>query len=178
MAILAKLAYCRPDTSDRISRRCLEHGVLGVHRVTEREASVTYAAHGDRAATFSTVAASPEPVLSQVPPADRTALQDSMGLTVDQLLQLPGLDGTVVVGGVSGTRRIVRHVTVDDPLGGSGPDVLVVLASRLPRADPAQSRALIERLHRGGNGALAYRSEVEPDSVPGEMPAEVLAEAD
>jgi PucR family transcriptional regulator, purine catabolism regulatory protein len=142
---------------------------------------VTYAAHSDRAATFSAVPPLFEPVLSQVAPADRTALQDSMGLTVDQLLQLPGLAGTVVVGGATGTRRIVRHVAVDDPadpLGGSGPDVLVVLASRLPQADAAHSRALIERLHRGGNGALAYRSEVGPGSVAGEMPAEVLAEAD
>src|SRR5215217_7108861 len=181
MAILAKLGYCRPETSDRISRRCLVRGVLGVRTVTEREASVIYAAHSDRAATFSTVSPSAEPVLSQVAPADRSTLQDSMGLTVDQLLQLPGLEGTVVVGGATGTRRIVRHVAVDDPadaLGGAGPDVLVVLASRLPQADPAQSRALIERLHRGGSGALAYRSEVGPGSLAGEVPAEVLAEAD
>src|SRR3978361_417894 len=147
MAILAKCGYCRPETSDRISSRCLWHGVLGELTVTDREASVTYAAHSDRANTFSSIPASLEPVLSQVAPADRTALQDSMGLTVDQLLHLPGLNGTVVVGGASGTRRIVRHVAVDDPadpLGGSGPDVLVVLAARLPQADPAQSRALIE----------------------------------
>ena len=140
-----------------------------------------YAAHSDRAATFSTVSPSAEPVLSQVAPADRSTLQDSMGLTVDQLLQLPGLEGTVVVGGATGTRRIVRHVAVDDPaqpLAGAGPDVLVVLGGRLPQADPAQSRALIEQLHRGGSGALAYRSEVATGSVAGEMPAEVLAEAD
>jgi purine catabolism regulator len=142
---------------------------------------VIYAAHSDRAATFSTVPASAEPVLSQVPPADRSTLQDSMGLTVDQLLQLPGLEGTVVVGGATGTRRIVRHVVVDDPadpLAGAGPDVLLVLGGRLQQVDPAQSRALIERLHRGGSGALAYRSEVGSGSVAGEMPAEVLAEAD
>src|ERR1700709_818392 len=99
MAILAKRGYCRPQPSDRISGRCLLHGVLGVRTVTEREASVTYAAHSDRAATFSTVPASLEPVLSQVPPADRTAMQDSMGLTGDQLLQLRGLEGTVGAGG-------------------------------------------------------------------------------
>jgi purine catabolism regulator len=141
---------------------------------------VTYAAHSDRAATFSTVPASLEPVLSQVAPADRTAMQDSMGLTVDQVLQLPGLAGSVVVGGATGTRRIVRHVVVDDPADplGGGPDVLVILAARLPQADPASSRALIERLHRGGNGALAYRSDEGSGSAAGEMPAEVLAEAD
>src|ERR1700712_5922894 len=125
MAIFAKPGYCRPGTSDRISGRCLVHGVLGVRTVTEREASVTYAAHSDRTATFSTVPASPEPMLSQVPQADRTALQDSMVLTVDQLLELPGLEGTVVVGGSTGTRRIGRHVAVDDPpdpLRGAGPD--------------------------------------------------------
>src|SRR3569833_2392521 len=151
MAILAKRGFCRPETSDRISARCLVHGVLGVRTVTEHEASVTYAAHSDRAATFSTVPASPEPVLSQVPTADRTDLQDSMGLTVDHLLELPGLEGTGVVVVATGTRRIVRHVASDDPAGplvGSWPDVLVVLDSRLPQADPAQSRALIARLHR------------------------------
>ena len=142
---------------------------------------MTYAAHSDRPATYSTVPASLEPVLSQVPPADRTALQDSMGLTVDQLLQLPGLAGAVVVGGATGTRRIVRHVAVEDPrdpLGGAGPDVLIVLASRIPAGDPVGSRALIERMHRGGSGALAYRSETGTGNVAGEMPAEVLAEAD
>ncbi|WP_369137864.1 PucR family transcriptional regulator [Modestobacter versicolor] len=107
-------------------------------------------------------------------------MQDSMGLTVDQLLQLPGLEGTVVVGGATGTRRIVRHVAVDDPADplAGGPDVLVILGSKLPRSDPGQSRALIERLHRGGNGALAYRSEAGVGNAAGEMPAEVLAEAD
>ena len=142
---------------------------------------MTYAAHSDRAATFSTVPPSIEPVLSQVPPADRTALQDSMGLTVDQLLQLPGLAGTLVVGGAAGTRRIVRHVVVDDPadaVGSAGPDVLVVLASRLPSGDPVQSRALIERLHRSGSGALAFRSEGGAGNAAGEVPVEVLAEAD
>src|SRR3954471_22520743 len=58
MAILAKRGYWRPETSDRIPSRCLVHGVLGVRTVTEREASVTYAAHSDRAATYSTVPAS------------------------------------------------------------------------------------------------------------------------
>src|SRR3954453_23901484 len=82
---------------------------VGVRTVTEREASVTYIAHSDRMSTFGGVSSS-EPVLSQVAPADRSSLQDSMGLTVDQLLQLPGLAGTAVVGGVTGTRRIVRHV--------------------------------------------------------------------
>ncbi|KGH47202.1 PucR family transcriptional regulator [Modestobacter caceresii] len=142
---------------------------------------MTYAAHSDRMATFSAIPASPEPVLSQLPPSDRTALQDSMGLTVDQLLQLPGLAGTLVVGGATGTRRIVRHVAVDgpdDPLAGAGPDLLVVLGARLPSGDPAQSRALIERLHRAGSGALAYRSEAGSGNPAGDVPAELLAEAD
>ncbi|MQA34223.1 PucR family transcriptional regulator [Modestobacter roseus] len=142
---------------------------------------MTYAAHSERAATFSAVPASIEPVLSQLPPSDRTALQDSMGLTVDQLLQLPGLAGTVVVGGATGTRRIVRHVEVRDPgdlESAAGPDVLVVLSARLPQVDAAQCRALIEGLHRGGSGALAFRSEGGPGSPQGELPAELLAEAD
>ncbi|SDX60678.1 purine catabolism regulatory protein [Modestobacter sp. DSM 44400] len=124
-----------------------------------------------------------EPVLSQVPPADRSALQDSMGLAVEQVLTLPGLIGTVVVGGASGTRRVVRHVVVDDPvdpLSGAGPDVLVVLGSQLPSADAAHSRALVERLHRGGSAALAYRARPgqEPADLPPDLPMEVLAEAD
>jgi purine catabolism regulator len=142
---------------------------------------VTFVAHSDRAATFSSVPPSPEPVLSQLPPADRTALQDSMGLTVDQLLDLPGLTGTIVVGGATGTRRIVRHIVVEEPnepLGTAGPDVLVVLSGRLGSRDPAQSRAVIERLHRAGSGALAFRSEGGQGNAAGEVPAEVLAEAD
>ncbi len=122
-------------------------------------------------------------MLSQVPPADRSALQDSMGLSVDQVLALPGLLGTVVVGGAAGTRRVVRHVVVDDPvdpLSGAGPDVLVVLGSQLPPADAAHSRALVERLHRGGSAALAYRARPGqlPSDLPPDLPREVLAEAD
>ena len=66
---------------------------------------MTYAAHSDRLTTFSTLPPAQEPLISQVAPADRTALQDSMGLTVEQLLQLPGLQGAVVVGGTAGRRR-------------------------------------------------------------------------
>jgi purine catabolism regulator len=106
-----------------------------------------------------------------------------MGLSVDQVLALPGLLGTVVVGGAAGTRRVVRHVVVDDPvdpLSGAGPDVLVVLGSQLPPADAAHSRALVERLHRGGSAALAYRARPGqlPSDLPPDLPREVLAEAD
>ncbi len=142
---------------------------------------MTYIAHSDRLGATSGVLRSVEPVLSQVAPADRTALQESMGLTVDQLLQLPGLVGTTVVGGATGTRRIVRHVLIDEPtdlVAGAGPDVLVVLAEPPGSADPAQHRALIERLHRGGSGALAFRSAGGTGTPHGEVPAEVLAEAD
>jgi purine catabolism regulator len=124
-----------------------------------------------------------EPVLSQVPPADRSALQDSMGLAVEQVLALPGMTGTVIVAGATGERRVVRHVVVDDPadpLSGAGPDVLIVLGGPLPRADPSQYRALVERLHRGGSAALAYRTgdrSLSGDVVTG-LPAELLAEAD
>ena len=114
-----------------------------------------------------------------------------MGLTVDQVLDLPGLIGTIVVGGATGTRRIVRHVVVEEPdapLGSAGPDVLVVLAGRLATRDPAQSRAVIERLHRAGSGALAFRSEGGQGNAAGEVPtwssdfdqwtAELLADGD
>ena len=132
---------------------------------------------------MSPVPPSTEPVLSQVPPADRSALQDSMGLAVEQVLTLPGMTGTVIVAGATGERRVVRHVVVDDPadpLSGAGPDVLIVLAGPLPLADPVHYRALVERLHRGGSAALAYRTgdrSSSGDVVTG-LPAELLAEAD
>ncbi|KQS60933.1 PucR family transcriptional regulator [Geodermatophilus sp. Leaf369] len=97
-----------------------------------------------------------------------------MGLSVTQLLALT--DGTLVAGS-SGAGRVVRQVVVDDPadpLAGAGPDVLVVLGARLPPADPAQCRALIERLQALGTAALAYRDADGPPAVP----AEVRAEAD
>ena len=61
-----------------------------------------------------------------------------------------------------------------DPLAAAGPDVLVVLGARLPPADPANCRALVERLDSMGTAALAYRRSEGPAPVPGE----VLAEAD
>src|SRR3712207_3060501 len=61
-----------------------------------------------------------------------------------------------------------------DPLAGAGADVLVVLGARLPPADPANYRALVERLDSMGTAALAYRRSEGPAPVPGE----VLAEAD
>ncbi|HEV7871083.1 MAG TPA: PucR family transcriptional regulator ligand-binding domain-containing protein [Modestobacter sp.] len=122
-------------------------------------------------------------MLSQVPPADRSALQDGMGLAVQQVLALPGMTGTVIVAGATGERRVVRHVVVADPadpLSGAGPDVLVMLGGPLPKADALHYRALVERLHRGGSAALAYRTgdrSASGDVVSG-LPAELLAEAD
>ncbi|QNG38444.1 PucR family transcriptional regulator [Geodermatophilaceae bacterium NBWT11] len=129
---------------------------------------------GHRTAPLSEVRERLEPVLSRVAPGERTALEDSMGLSVTQLLALT--DGTLVAGS-SGAGRVVRQVVVDDPadpLAGAGPDVLVVLGARLPPADPAQCRALIERLQALGTAALAYRDADGPPAVP----AEVRAEAD
>ncbi len=53
-----------------------------------------------------------EPALSRVAPTERTALEDSMGLSVTQLLALT--DGTLVAGS-AGAGRVVRQVVVDDP---------------------------------------------------------------
>ena len=147
--------------------------------MTERESAVTFAAHSDRMNTVGVVPPSAEPVLSQVPPADRTALQDSMGLTVEELLELPGLVGTVVVGGAAGSRRLMRHVVVEDltdPLAAAAPDSLVVLGTGLPAGDPVQSRGVIERMHRSGTAALAFRA--GSSDPAGELAPEVLAEAD
>ena len=76
-----------------------------------------------------------------------------------------------------GLGRVVRHMVVDDPadpLAAAGPDVLVVLGARLPPADPANYRALVERLDSMGTAALAFRRTEGPAPVPGE----VLAEAE
>ena len=108
---------------------------------------------------------------------DRTSWQERMGLTVEEALELPGLAGTTVAAGASGLGRVVRHMVVDDPadpLAAAGPDVLVVLGARLPPADPANCRALVERLDSMGTAALAFRRTEGPAPVPGE----VLAEAE
>jgi purine catabolism regulator len=100
-----------------------------------------------------------------------------MGLTVEEALRLPALTGTSVAAGAAGLGRVVRHMVVDDPsdpLAAAGPDVLVVLGARLPPADPANCRALVDRLDAMGASALAYRRTEGPAPVPGE----VLAEAD
>src|SRR3954469_21912316 len=108
---------------------------------------------------------------------DRTSWQERMGLTVEEALELPGLAGTTVAAGAAGLGRIVRHMVVDDPadpLAAAGPDVLVVLGARLPPADPANYRALVERLDSMGTAALAFHRTEGPAPVPGE----VLAEAE
>src|SRR3954452_16645545 len=107
----------------------------------------------------------------------RTSWHDRMGLTLEEALELPALAGTTVVAGGQGLDRAVRHMVVDDPsdpLGVAGPDVLVVLGARLPPADPANCRALVERLVSMGTAALAFRRAEGPPPVPGE----VLAEAE
>src|SRR4051812_13209443 len=114
---------------------------------------------------------------AETPRDDRTSWQERMGLTVEEALQLPGLSGTSVAAGAAGLGRVVRHMVVDDPsdpLAGAGPDVLVVLGARLPPADPAHCRALVERLDGMGTAALAFRRTDGPAPVPGEG----LAEAD
>ncbi len=111
------------------------------------------------------------------PRGDRPSWRERMGLTVEDALDLPGLAGTAVAAGASGLGRVVRHMVVDDPadpLAAAGQDVLVVLGARLPPADPANCRALVERLDSMGTAALAFRRAEGPAPVPGE----VLAEAD
>ncbi|MGY2003014.1 PucR family transcriptional regulator [Blastococcus sp. SYSU DS1024] len=100
-----------------------------------------------------------------------------MGLTVEEALDLAVLAGSTVTTGAAGLGRVIRHMVVDDPaepLAAAGPDVLVVLGARLPPADPASCRALVERLEAAGTAALAYR---RVDGPP-PLPAEVLAEAE
>src|SRR3712207_3227332 len=108
---------------------------------------------------------------------ERPSWRERMGLTLAEALRLPGLAGTDVVAGGGGLGRVVRYVVVDDPadpLAVAGPDVLVVLGARLPQADAANCRALVERLDSMGTAALAFRRSEGPPPVPDE----VLAEAD
>ena len=101
-----------------------------------------------------------------------------MGLTLEEALALPALEGTSVAAGAGGLGRVVRHMVVDDPadpLAVAGPDVLVVLGARLPPSDPANYRALVERLDSMGTAGLAFRR-VEGGTPP--LPGEVLAEAE
>jgi PucR family transcriptional regulator, purine catabolism regulatory protein len=108
---------------------------------------------------------------------ERPSWQERMGLSLAEALRLPGLAGTEVVAGHGGLDRVVRYMVVDDPadpLAVAGPDVLVVLGARLPPADAANCRALVERLDSMGTTALAYRRTEGPPPVP----ADVLTEAD
>src|ERR687894_3264067 len=108
---------------------------------------------------------------------ERPSWQERMGLSLVEALRLPGLAGTEVVAGAGGLERVVRYMVVDDPtdpLAVAGPDVLVVLGARLPPADTANYRALVERLDSMGTAALAYRRTEGPPPVP----ADVLTEAD
>jgi PucR family transcriptional regulator, purine catabolism regulatory protein len=101
-----------------------------------------------------------------------------MGLTLEEALELPSLDGTTVAAGSGGLGRAVRHMVVDDPsdpLSGAGEDVLIVLGARLPPADPANCRALVERLDSLGTAGRAYR---RTDNGTPAVPNEVLAEAE
>ncbi|HYO36360.1 MAG TPA: PucR family transcriptional regulator ligand-binding domain-containing protein [Geodermatophilus sp.] len=107
----------------------------------------------------------------------RDEWRDRVGLRVEEALRLPRLSGVEVVAGRSGLDRIVRHMVVDDPsapLATAGPDVVVVLGARLPPADPADYRSLVDRLDSLGTAALAYRRTEGPPAVP----AEVLTEAE
>ncbi|CCG03291.1 PucR family transcriptional regulator [Blastococcus saxobsidens] len=111
------------------------------------------------------------------PRDDRTSWQQRLGLTVEEALGLPALSGCTVAAGAAGLARTIRHMVVDDPaepLAAAGPGVLVVLGARLPPADPASYRALVDRLDSLGTAALAFRRTDGPPAVPGE----VLAEAD
>ncbi|MDK3257990.1 PucR family transcriptional regulator [Blastococcus capsensis] len=111
------------------------------------------------------------------PRDDRTSWQQRMGLTVEEALGLSVLSGCTVAAGAAGLGRTIRHMVVDDPaepLAAAGPGVLVVFGARLPPADPASYRALVDRLDSMGTAALAFRRTDGPPAVPGE----VLAEAD
>ncbi|MGY1836821.1 helix-turn-helix domain-containing protein [Blastococcus sp. SYSU DS0510] len=144
--------------------------------MTQSDASLKSSTHGNGTTPFRrnwAVAESPRIARRD----ERTSWQQRMGLTVEEALGLPVLAGSSVTTGGAGLGRVIRHMVVDDPaepLAAAGPDVLVVLGARLPPADPASCRALVERLDAIGTAALAYR---RVDGPP-PLPAEVLAEAE
>ena len=144
--------------------------------MTQSDASLLASTHGNGTLPFRrnwAVDESPR----RDPREDRTSWQQRMGLTVEEALGLAALAGTAVAAGSGGLGRVVRHMVVDnpaDPLASAGPDVMVVLGARLPPADPASYRALVDRLDAAGTAALAYRRTDGPAPLPGE----VLAEAE
>src|SRR3954452_15208699 len=148
----------------------------GDELVTQSDASLAGSTQRSAALPFRHSRDAGRATVSQ-PFGSRTSWHDRMGLTLEEALGLPALAGTTVVAGGQGLDRAVRHMVVDDPsdpLGVAGPDVLVVLGARLPPADPANCRALVERLVSMGTAALAFRRAEGPPPVPGE----VLAEAE
>ncbi|WNV77507.1 PucR family transcriptional regulator ligand-binding domain-containing protein [Geodermatophilus sp. DSM 44513] len=143
--------------------------------MTQGEASLVVPTLGEGTSSRRHLSAAEAPVTESR--GARPTWQERMGLTLAEALRLPALAGTEVLAGSGGLDRVVRHVVVDDPadpLAVAGPDVLVVLGARLPPADPANYRALVERLDSMGTAALAHRRTEGPPQVP----AEVLAEAD
>ena len=145
--------------------------------MTQSDTAMAISTQRDGTVPFRRNWAVEEPARSDPARTERGSWQERMGLTVEDVLDLPGLTGTTVAAGSSGLDRSVRHMVIDnpaDPLSGAGADVLVVLGARLPPADPANCRALVERLDSMGTAALAFRRTEGPPPVP----AEVLAEAD
>src|SRR3954470_10838914 len=137
--------------------------------VTQSDASLAGATQRSAALPFRNSRDSGRATFSQAFES-RTSWHERMGLTLEEALHLPTLAGTTVVAGGQGLGRAVRHMVVDDPadpLGVAGPDVLVVLGARLPPADPANCRALVERLVSMGTAALAFRRAEGPPPVPG-----------
>src|SRR3954471_12615271 len=145
-------------------------------RVTQSDASLIAATHRSGSVPFRRDGAVTRATFPHLP-EDRTSWQERAGLTLEEALRLPALTGAALVAGAEGVERVVRHMVVDDPadpLAVAGPDVLVVLGARLPPADPANCRALVERLVSMGTAGLAFRRAEGSAPVPGE----VLAEAD
>src|SRR3712207_4141606 len=136
--------------------------------VTQGEASLVIPTLGEgMISSWRHLSAAEAPVTESR--GERPSWQERMGLSLAEALRLPGLAGTEVVAGSGGLDRVVRYMVVDDPadpLAVAGPDVLVVLGARLPPADAANCRALVERLDSMGTAALAYRRAEGPPPMP------------
>src|SRR3712207_8058172 len=75
----------------------------------------------------------------------RGGWQERMGLTLEEALELPALEGTTVAAGAARVGRAVPPMGVDDPPDpppGAGAGGLLVLGGRLPPAGPGDCRAL------------------------------------
>jgi PucR family transcriptional regulator, purine catabolism regulatory protein len=99
------------------------------------------------------------------------------GITVREVLELPALVGTRVLGGAAGLGRVVARINVmevPDILPWVKPDELLLTTGYPLRADPASLTGLVRALAHRGLAALAVKLHRYLD----ELPTDAVAAAD